>query len=29
VHEVKVMAEKIDLSIRKLRKDTSLHPIMG
>jgi hypothetical protein len=29
MHEVKVMAEKIGLPIRKLPKDTSLHPIMG
>jgi hypothetical protein len=29
VHDVKVMAEKIGLPIRKLLKDTSLHPIMG
>jgi len=29
VHDVKVMGEKIGLLIRKLPKDTSLHPIMG
>jgi hypothetical protein len=29
MHDVKVMAEKIGLPIRKLPKDTSLHPIMG
>jgi hypothetical protein len=29
VHDVKVMTEKIGLPIRKLLKDTSLHPIMG
>jgi hypothetical protein len=29
VHEVKVMAKKIGLPIRKLPKDTSLDPIMG
>jgi hypothetical protein len=29
VHDVKVMAEKIVLPIRKLPKDTSLYPIMG
>jgi hypothetical protein len=29
VHDVKVMAEQIDLLIRKLLKDTSLYPIMG
>jgi hypothetical protein len=29
VHDVKVMAEKIGLPIRKLLKDTSLYPIMG
>jgi hypothetical protein len=29
VHDVKVMAENIGLSIRKLPKDTSLYPIMG
>jgi len=29
VHDVKVMAEQIGLSIRKLQKDTSLYPIMG
>jgi hypothetical protein len=29
VHDVKVMAEKIGLPIRKLPKDTSLYPIMG
>jgi len=29
VHDVNVMAEKIGLPIKKLPKDTSLHPIMG
>jgi len=29
MHDVKVTAEKIGLPIRKLPKDTSLHPIMG
>ena len=29
VHDVKVMAENIGLSIRKLPKDTSLYPTMG
>jgi hypothetical protein len=29
VYDVKVMAEKIGLPIRKLPKDTSLYPIMG
>jgi hypothetical protein len=29
MHYVKVMAEKIGLPIRKLLKDTLLHPIMG
>jgi hypothetical protein len=29
VHDVKVVAEKIGLPIRKLPKDTSLYPIMG
>jgi hypothetical protein len=29
VHDVKVMAEKIGLPIRKLLKDTSFHPIMS
>jgi len=29
VHNVKVMAEKIGLPIRKLPKDTSLYPIIG
>jgi hypothetical protein len=28
VHDVKVMAEKIGLPIRKLPKDISLYPIM-
>jgi hypothetical protein len=29
VHDIKVMAEKIGLPIRKLSKDTFLYPIMG
>jgi hypothetical protein len=29
VYDVKVMAERIGLPIRKLSKDTSLYPIMG
>jgi hypothetical protein len=29
VHDIKIMAEKIGLSIRKLPKDTSLYLIMG
>jgi len=29
VHDVKVMTEKIGLSIRKLLKDTLFYPIMG
>jgi hypothetical protein len=29
VHDVKVITEKIGLPIRKLPKDTSLHPILG
>jgi hypothetical protein len=29
VHDVKVIAKRIGLSIRKLLKDTSLYPIMG
>jgi hypothetical protein len=29
VHDVKVMAEKIGIPIRKLPKDTSLYPIVG
>jgi hypothetical protein len=29
MYDVKVMAEKIDLPIRKLPKDTSLYPIMS
>jgi len=29
VHDVKVMVEKIGLPIRKLLKDTLLHPIIG
>jgi len=29
VHDIKVMAEKIGLLIKKLPKDTSLYPIIG
>jgi len=29
VHDIKVMTEEIDLSIRKLSENTSVYPIVG